>query len=230
MKIKIIDYVFDIKCDDLIVSSRFASYLCDEEAKYTISINEADLKFEREQFKDEDISEYQLPLLAVYRKIADSLAEEDVIVFNGSSFICDDLGIMITGKSGVGKSSHTNLYSRYNNIQMIDDDKPLLRYRDGVFTIYSNPYMSKDINDVGINHKLDRLCFIRQSKTNSVSELSPKEKTQMIANQVFLPKDVNSRIKAIDLAIKLSDMKTYVFYGDLSEDAYKLSYDTLCKK
>ena len=91
-----------------------AGFLTDEEPDYTITMTEEDLKNEVSNsnnggvYVNEEIS-------ALYRKIADLLVEDGIVVFHSSAINVDGNGFLITARSGVGKSTHAKLLEEYKD-------------------------------------------------------------------------------------------------------------------
>ena len=128
-------------------------YITNELPHLCVEITREDIEYEREKSAAEDIKEgievraftdSYLETLAVYRKIAGSLIDNDIILFHGSVVAVDGKGYLFTAVSGTGKSTHTRLWREYlgDRAVMVNDDKPLLKIKDNV-TVYGTPWDGK---------------------------------------------------------------------------------------
>ena len=99
-KIKVVDKVFEITAFNETTKKYCGNFLTDEEANYVVTLTEEDLINERNTsstgkvYVNEEIS-------ALYRKIAEILVEENIVVFHSSSFMVNGKGFLITARSGV---------------------------------------------------------------------------------------------------------------------------------
>lgn len=50
--------------------------------------------------------------LAVYRKLAQLLVQEDILLMHGSVVAVDGQAYLFTAKSGIGKTTHTSLWMK----------------------------------------------------------------------------------------------------------------------
>ena len=85
----------------------------------------------------------------IYRKIADALVDDGVILYHGSVIAVDGQGYLFTAKSGTGKSTHTALWRELfgERAVMVNDDKPLLRVKDDQVTVYGTPWNGNRLSD-----------------------------------------------------------------------------------
>lgn len=98
-----------------------APYLVDDEAEYHISITFADIDLERqrsirtevlEHVSTQNYTDSYLETLAVYRKLAQLLVQEDILLMHGSVVAVDGQAYLFTAKSGTGKTTHTSLWMK----------------------------------------------------------------------------------------------------------------------
>ena len=204
-KIKVADIVLEINAFNETTKRYCGDFLSDEEPQYVIALSEEDLKNEVTEsnnghvYVNEEIS-------ALYRKIADLLIENDVVVFHGSSFKVKDNGFIVTARSGVGKSTHVRLLSQYlgSDFAYINDDKPLLRIKDDL-VIYSNPWNGKERRGNNTSASLKAVLFLNRGD-NTYKKLDNKEEVYFkLLSQIYLPRDKVKREKAlkiIDILLK----------------------------
>lgn len=95
----------------------------------------------------------------------------DGFFFHSSSLMIDNEAYLFTAKSGVGKSTHTALWRKRfgDKAKMINDDKPIIRKKDGRFFIYGTPWMGK--SEIGSNIKAPvKAVFVLERSDENFAE------------------------------------------------------------
>ena len=229
-KIKIADIVLEINAFNETTKRYCGDFLSDEEPQYVITLSEEDLKNEVTEsnnghvYVNEEIS-------ALYRKIADLLIENDIIVFHGSSFKVKDNGFIVTARSGVGKSTHVRLLSQYlgSDFAYINDDKPLLRVKDDL-VIYSNPWNGKERRGNNNSASLKAVLFLNRGD-NTYKKLDNKEEVYFkLLSQIYLPRDKTKREKALKLIdILLKRINFYEINVNMDISSAEMTYERVIK-
>lgn len=130
----------------------------------------------------ESNTDYTLPLAAICSRFSyykTLLAHSSFVIYQGK-------GIIFTGYSGVGKTTQAELWAKYNNAEIVNGDKVLLRETDGRFYAYGLPW--KGSSEYCLNKKAE-LCgvvVLRQSEKNRIKALD-KEATEYFMPHIFLP-------------------------------------------
>ena len=229
-KIKIADIVLEINAFNETTKRYCGDFLSDEEPQYVITLSEEDLKNEVTEsnnghvYVNEEIS-------ALYRKIADLLIENDIIVFHGSSFKVKDNGFIVTARSGVGKSTHVRLLSEYlgSDFAYINDDKPLLRVKDDL-TVFSNPWNGKERRGNNNSASLKAILFLNRGD-NTYKKLDNKEEVYFkLLSQIYLPRDKAKREKALKLIdILLKRINFYEINVNMDISSAEMTYERIIK-
>ena len=203
-KIKIVDTVLEINAFNESTKRYCKDFLSEEESNYVITMTEEDLKNERttsetgKVYVNEEIS-------ALYRRIANLLVEENIIVFHGSSFMVDNNGFLITARSGVGKSTHSRNLKEYigDRFIYINDDKPLLKVNENSVTVYGTPWNGKERKSNDVSAPLRAILFLSRGETNTYRKIVNKEEIYIkMISQIYLPKEKTKR----ELALKAAKM------------------------
>lgn len=148
-----------------------SEYLVTGTPDLSIAVQPADIAFEREKSRREDLregipvrefSDDCLETTAAYRKIADALLAYDILVFHGSAVAVDGVGYLFTAKSGTGKSTHTALWQTYfgERAVMINDDKPLLAVTAQGVTVSGTPWNGKHFRGTNMSAPLRAICIL----------------------------------------------------------------------
>ena len=207
-------------------------FLTEEKPDYVITMTEEDLKNESSNsnngqvYVNEEIS-------ALYRKIADLLVEDNIVVFHSSAISVDGNGFLITARSGVGKSTHAKNLSDYigESFKYINDDKPLLKVNDNDVIVYSTPWNGKERRGNNISAPLKAILFLSRGETNTYRKITNKEEIYIkMLSQIYLPKEKSKREKALIIADNL--LKNVNFYEiNVTKDieSAKMTYEEIIK-
>ena len=184
-----------------------------------------------EKQKMPDYPEPFLEGLVVFRKLCDyALEQADGIIFHCSAIMVDGEAYLFTAPSGTGKSTHARLWREMlkDKAVMINDDKPIIRRVDNEFFVYGTPWKGK--HDLGTNQraKIKAICKIYQAKENKIERISSGEMILTILNQTVRPNEENKFDKLLSLLdALLKSVDLYSLGCNISEDAAKLSYETM---
>lgn len=165
--------------------------------------------------KDDFQTEYLLTQYAMVYIITKSNA----ILFHGSSFIFKNKGIILTAKSGTGKSTHSRLWQKYENILVVNDDKNIITIEDGKIVIYPSPWSGKHMIDNNVKTSLDAIVFLHQEKYNKVDLMPSIVAFKKILGQIDMPSEKNKKIwdEVVD---KLLELPIYSLGCNMEKEAY----------
>ena len=130
------------------------AYLISQTPDFTVTISQEDLVMEQEKAARTDIAEgkqvrdvtdAQLEITAIQRKIAQELVNHDTVLFHGSVVAVDGCAYLFTAKSGTGKSTHTRLWREMlgERALMVNDDKPFLIVEEDRVLACGSPWSGK---------------------------------------------------------------------------------------
>ena len=212
-------------------------YLTDEVCDFSVSVSMEDIysekiKSERER-ELEGLSALEPPLpyletLALYRKIAEGLVSENIILFHGSAISLDGEVYLFTAKSGTGKSTHTRLWREVfgERAVMINDDKPLLAVgEDGTF-VFGTPWNGKHRLGTNVSAKLKAICILERSEKNAIKEENSMAVFPEILSQTYRFSDVAGMKQVlITLDKMLKQVKVYRLGCNMDREAAEISYN-----
>ena len=231
-KIKIANKVLEINAFNESTKRYCGYFLSEEEPNYVITMTEEDLRNESSNSVDGKVYVNE-EISALYRKIAELLVNDGIVVFHGSSFMVNDCGFIITARSGVGKSTHAKLLSDLigDDFKYINDDKPLLEVKDNKVTIHSSPWNGKERRGNNISAPLKAIIFLNRGESNTYRKIINKEEIYIkMLSQIYLPKEKSKREKALKIADKL--LKNVNFYEiNVTKDveSAKMTYEEIIK-
>lgn len=218
LELQCIDYILPPETpEDLSV---FAS---EEEIDKTIALSSDEIK------DYPDLRGYA-ESVCVYRAICMHLPEYDAFLFHSVAIDINGKAYLFSAPSGIGKSTHLRLLMQEykNKVTIINGDKPILRYKNGIFTVYGTPWAGKEGWQQNRSAPLAGICFLVRGNENRIKTLSPKDASDYALKQILYPKDPNRLFKMLSLTdTLLLDIPTYLLHCTISSEAARLSYRTM---
>ena len=212
-------------------------YLAEGKADFTVTVSPEDIVFEREKSAMEDAmenlpihhySDEYLETLAVYRKIANQILSHETLLFHGSAIAVDGEGYLFTAQSGTGKSTHTRLWRRMlgSRAVMVNDDKPLLRFKDDCVWVCGTPWNGKHRLGTNTMVPLKGISIIERGEKDVITPLSPEEALPMLMQQSHRPSDPCDMIKMLGLLDRLmQNVKFYRLQCTMDPNAAVVAYE-----
>lgn len=167
-----------------------------------------------------------LESLAVYRKICHLLLVKDIMLFHSSALEMGGRAILFTAPSGTGKSTHARLWREFfgSKVRTINDDKPLLSFRNKEIRVYGTPYGGKEGLQQNISSKVSAIFILQQSNRNRAERMGRKEAYPPLLNQCYRGPDKRGLLRTLDLAGKLSELPVYRLECTVSYEAVRTAY------
>ncbi len=231
MKYKIVDLMIEFDAKFNMLKSRANKYKLNskEKTNFHIHLEEEYIK----KIKDAnpeftlELAEYIEMGVIFYKKILDYQA----CLLHSSAVVIDNESYLFSAPCGTGKSTHTSLWLKYlahKNPYILNDDKPAIRIMENGIYTYGTPFSGK--HDISENKKakLKAICFIEQSKSNSIKKIETREAIKLFFEQTMIDLEEKQMLKFLDILDKiLREIPVYKLYCNMSEEAVKLSYNTM---
>lgn len=108
-----------------------------------------------------------------------------VVLFHASAVCHKGKAYLFLGKSGTGKSTHSSLWLNHvPNIELINDDVPIVRLLNGKFIVYGSPWSGKTPCYRNVNYPLGGIVRIYQAPANTITRLNKIESYAAITPSV----------------------------------------------
>lgn len=217
-------------------------YLCEEKPDFSVEITATDLALERaksiktslaEGRDDTAISDSQLELTAIQRKIAEQLFAYNTIVFHGSAVAVDGAAYLFTAKSGTGKSTHTRLWRKLlgERAVMVNDDKPFLHMTDEGVMACGSPWNGKHHLGSNICVPLKAICILERGEENQICRIKAEDALTMLMQQSNRPMQAKWMPKYLELMDKLAgNVAFYRLHCNMDLDAAQVAYEGMSKE
>lgn len=174
-----------------------------------------------------DDSRYYMGTAALfYRK----LLNFDGMMLHSSCVVVDGRAYLFTADSGTGKSTHTNKYLDLfkNRAFILNDDKPALRFEDGIWYAYGTPWSGK--HDISVNTKapVAGIAVLERSPVNTVERISGIDAISPILKQVNRPRSADYRIKLMNLLdLLITNVPIWRLRCNMDPEAAIVSYEAM---
>ena len=177
---------------------------------------------------DEENCEYLATGVDFYAKLLDFGGFR----LHASAVVVDDRAYLFTAASGTGKSTHTNLWLNHfgERSYILNDDKPALRLEDGVWYAYGTPWSGKHDINKNVRVPLAGIACLERNETNVIEPFSGSDAILAIMRQSNKPKDMNCRLKLMELLDKLmGQVPIWRLQCNKEEEAAIVAYEAMSK-
>ena len=202
------------------------------EPDYIITVSESEISAQRGM----SIS-YGIDLLEgfiILRKLSRYLLETERTLFmHGSVVVYNNCAYMFTADSGVGKTTHSRLWtSNIKDAYILNGDKPFVSTGEDVVA-WGSPWCGFERYNRNEGVQLKAICLLQRAEANSMSEISFKEALPLLARHTGVPNSYqdNERIYIMEGLYSLAkNVKFYRFFmNNFKDDAFITSYKVLSK-
>lgn len=225
--IRIADVVIGIDNKYDYIRNMCHDYISTSPATFTVSVNDEEI--ERENPDGFPYPSGYLETLAIYRKIADKIADSDGYLMHGVLMDVEGHGILLCAESGTGKSTHAALWQKLlgEKCRIINGDKPLIRLLDNLPYGYGTPWCGKEEINENARVRLFDVCFIRRAEENSVRELAKSEVLLRLIPAIHFP-DGDGAAKVFDiLDVAARNLRFFEISCNMDISAAKTAYDAI---
>lgn len=135
----------------------------------------------------------------------DLAIHEGYLPLHGTALIVKEKLIIISAPSGTGKSTiRKHLQMVDNNLLVVNDDKPILSFKDSKIEVLGSPFSGEYAVNQNIKYPLSAIVFLQQGQNNETFEISKTDKVIKIIENIYKPKyekDWQQVLKQIDILI-----------------------------
>ena len=194
-------------------------YLTEEEPLFTVRATDEEIREEARISGVRDPA--YLESTVVYRAIARKLPFYDALVFHGAVLSMDGGAYAFTAKSGTGKTTHLRLWlSEFDDVHILNGDKPILRYIDGTLYAAGTPWRGKENYGRCEMLPLRAIAFLSRGKENTMAPTMPQDALFSFFGQIFMPEDETAAEQTLTLTERiLSDTALFCLSCNMDPQA-----------
>jgi hypothetical protein len=126
----------------------------------------------------------------------------DGFMLHASAIVRDGKAYLFTAPSGGGKSTHTALWQRVfgeEQVTILNDDKPALRYVDGCWYAYGTPWSGREDKSVPMRAPVSAILVMEKSKDNRIEPMDETEALIHFLRETVHPGDEQDMGRLLDL-------------------------------
>ena len=217
----------------------FRQYLTERSADHHVSLTHDDLVFEQhlldaeadeEGIKRRKFSDPFLERSVFQRRIADLLAERDVLMLHGSTVSVDGEAYLFTAPCGTGKSTHTRSWMTLfgDRAVMVNDDKPFLHISSSGVLAYGSPWNGKHGLSTNVCVPLKGICLLHRGNENVICGADAASLRDLLIHQLHIPNDpVLARRVATLAEILLDQVPLWEMHCNKDIDAARVAYSAM---
>ena len=142
------------------------------------------------------------------------------IAYHSSTVCYKNKGIVFTAPSGTGKSTHTELWTKYcEGAFVLNDDTPAIRIIDGKVVFFGTPWSGKTEINRNVSCEGAAIVFLQRGE-NKLKQVSGIDAYKMLIGGVMsLPVFEEDMNLVLSVLQEVSSIPTYVLYCDISREA-----------
>jgi len=115
------------------------------------------------------------------------LAKERGVILHSCGIVAEDKGILFLGESGAGKSTLARMWAQENGVDILSDDRVIVRKQGREFRICGTPWHGEAAFGSPREAKLERILFLRHGKENSVKDMKGLDPVSHLLTCSFPP-------------------------------------------
>lgn len=192
-----------------------------------LSVPEKATQRAKERFKELDDGEIEYLLMGAL--FYDKLLDFDGLMLHSSAVAVGNTAYLFSADSGVGKSTHTTLWTKtIDGAVIVNDDKPAIRSVNGKLYVYGTPFSGKYDKSINKSFLLGGICFLERGEENYIVETDVASALPLFLKQSsgMLGKDrISLRLSVTDKI--LSGAKLYKMKCNMEPGAAKMSYEKM---
>jgi hypothetical protein len=128
------------------------------------------------------------------------LARRGGVILHGCGIALDGRGVVFAGESGAGKSTLSRLWARKEGIEILSDDRVIVRRQNGALYLYGTPWHGDEAFAAPGGVPLKRIFFIRHGPGNDTRKLSAAGAAREMLKCSFPPRwDAGGVAAALEL-------------------------------
>lgn len=103
------------------------------------------------------------------------MLRQNAVFLHASFIVVEGKAILFTAPKQIGKSTQAALWQRHRNARIINGDRALLRYVDGVWTAFGSPYCGTSEFCENGAYPIAAIVLLSQGKTNTIRPARVRE-------------------------------------------------------
>lgn len=210
-------------------------YLSDGEPDIVVDVTAKDVLHEIETSGQVDscLNVPYLETVAVYRKVAEVVANFGLVLMHGAVVGLGSDAYMFSAPSGTGKTTHIRKWlENLDDAYVINGDKPLIRVGESATIAYGTPWCGKERLGTNAAATLRAIAFLERGDENCLEELSFEEAYPLLLRHAHLPSDINQVVETLNLLSQMRESVRFLRFqcNNFKDDCFDVAYNALIGK
>lgn len=171
----------------------------DAPADITISFSHEQILRKAPQMTDFSTAEY----IGTGALFAVEILRFEGFQLHASAVELDGKAYLFSAPPGTGKSTHTEKWCRLFGAEIINDDKPVLRFTDNRWMVYGTPWSGKHDLSKPVGVPLGGIAFVERGEKNEIRKMPSAEAVPAIIGQCLRLVHKGCMRKQLELIDKL---------------------------
>lgn len=171
------------------MTARSEKYLCSEQTPHFIIPPVPQSELER-LMQNPGINEASAENIYTSDFFYTALLKFGGFMLHSSAVEVDGRAYLFSAPSGTGKSTHTSQWLKLfgDRACIINDDKPAIRFVDGIAYAFGTPWSGKSDLNVNVGVPIQGICVLERSEHNFIEPLDEGTAVYSILNQTIRPR------------------------------------------
>lgn len=216
----------EINCNSAKIKEYCKNFIVERSPEITVCSSEKEVN---EFFNLGEGSRDYCEMLSVFKSVAEKLPLTDRFVLHGAGIKYKNDGIIFLASSGVGKTTHINLWKKYlgAKAEIINGDKPVLKVEGDLTYFYDTPWRGKEGYGNKGNAKLKAFCVIKRANENKITALTPEQALKELVNRLYLPENEVAVQKTLSFLEKLVYIPFFQLECNMEKQAFITAFNKL---
>ena len=163
-----------------------------------------------------------------------NLIDYDGMMFHSSAVVMDGKAYLFSAEPGTGKSTHTSLWRRVfgdDKARILNDDKPAIRYENGVWYAYGTPWSGKTTQNLNLKVPIGGIAFIERGEKNEIVKYEGKDLVCRVLSQTNRPQTPDRTAKLLShIDCLIEKVPFWKLRCNMEPEAAILSYQVMSGK
>lgn len=206
-------FTFDLLSPSKNLAALCRDYVAAENASadYTFSVTQEEIDATRR--KNAEITPIAAEISVTYEKICTWLLDKNAMFLHAAVIELDGKAYAFSAPPGTGKSTHIAFWKKAfgDRVQILNGDKPILRFENGTVYAYGTPFCGKEHWNVNKKAPLNGLCFLSRGTEDEIHRITPTEALPLLFKQIYLGSSTDAAAKTLTLCDEL--LRTVPLYA-----------------
>ena len=236
--IKLADLPIDVTVCHRQTAEKYREFLTKDFPIFSVFVTPAEIASEHQmmlqlmaqglQIDASSLTDAALEDSSVYHQVAERLPQFDAMLFHGSAVSLDGQAYLFLAPSGTGKSTHTRLWREYfgSRAVMVNDDKPMLRFREDSVWICGTPWQGKHNLGSNITVPLRAAVILTRDEHNHIEPVAAPDAFPALLQQCYIFDSTVHAQKMLHMVERLAaSIPIYRLGCNMEPDAARVAYE-----